>query len=252
MVLKRKLITLGACVFAVFLVSQLPARLLFIAIPDTVAQGFGAEGTIWNGKVRIINVAGLQLRNTEWNLAVSRLLLGQLAMNYKTRWGGGFAEGFAAASITGNLSFADTLASLNVAALSPLLNMPRLGGQLSLNLKQLELVDNWPRSINGELEIRNLSAQLLESGQTDMIGNLAVSFDGTTNVDETGVTGILRDTGGPLELDGTIVLSAPSAYEINTRVRARPDAPKSTRDSLRFLGAPESDGRYIFNLAGSI
>jgi general secretion pathway protein N len=252
MKLNKKLISLGVCLFITFLLWQLPARLVFVLLPANVAQGFGAEGTVWNGRVRIINVAGQQLRNTEWDLALSRLFLGQLAVDFKTRWGGGFAEGFAAVGITGKLTLNNTLASLDAAMLSPMLNIPQLGGQVSLDLKELELVNNWPQTLTGSLEIRNLASPLMGNGSADLIGNVAVSFDAASETNPGTLTGKLSDIGGPLELDGTLTLTAPANYDLDTRVRARPEAAKSIKENLQFLGNPEADGRHVFKIAGSI
>lgn len=250
--LDKKLVGLALGCFFAFLVWQLPARLVFILLPSTVAQGFGVEGSVWNGRARIINAGGQQLRNTEWDVALSRLFLGQLAMDFKTRWGGGFAEGFASISLLGTLRFIDTRASVDAAILSPLLNVPQLGGQISLDIQELELIDNWPHRLTGNLEIRNLASPLMGSGAADLIGNVEVVFDSGTETDSDTLTGRIRDTGGPIELEGTLLLTPPSNYDLDTRVKARPDAAKSVQDNLQFLGSPEPDGSHIFKFAGSI
>jgi general secretion pathway protein N len=252
MSINKRLVSVGICLFLALLLWQLPARLIFVLLPANVAQGFDAEGTVWNGRVRIINVAGQQLRNTEWNLAVSRLLLGQLAVDFKTRWGGGFAEGFASISTTGKLRLSDTVAGLDTAVLSPILNIPQLGGQASLNIAELVLVDNWPQTLTGSLEIRNLTSPLMGNGGADLIGNIAVNFDAATEQAAGTLTGKLTDTGGPLQLDGTLLLTAPTNYEVSARLQARPEAAKSLRDNLEFLGSPEPDGNYVFELTGSM
>jgi general secretion pathway protein N len=250
--INKKLITIGIGLFFALLIWQLPARLIFVLLPASVAQGFHAEGTVWNGRVRIINVAGQQLRNTEWNLAISRLLLGQLAIDFKTRWGGGFAEGFASISATGKLRLSDTVAGMDTAMLSPILNIPQLGGQASLNIAELVLVDNWPQTLTGSLEIRNLASPLMGNGGADLIGNVAVTFAAGTDQEAGTLTGKLSDTGGPLQLDGTLLLTAPANYAVSARLQARPEAAKSLRDNLEFLGSPEADGNYVFELAGSL
>jgi general secretion pathway protein N len=248
----KKLITLGAACFCVFVLTMLPARFVFaVFMPDSV-QGFGVEGSIWNGSARIINVAGQQLRNTEWDLALSRLALGQLGGDFKTRWGSGFAEGFGSISITGTIRLSDAMASFDVAMLNSLLGIPKIGGQISLQIQNLEVADNWPQQFSGSGEIRNLSSPLMGSGAADLIGNVAVEFDTATETDVQTITGQIHDTGGPLELKGTVLLTPPGNYDLSTRIKARADAPKALQENLKYLGSPESDGSYIFKLAGSI
>ena len=248
----KKLLTLGIACFLVFFLTMLPARIVFAVFMPNSVQGFGVEGSIWNGRARIINVAGQQLRNTEWNLALSRLALGQIGGNFKTRWGSGFAEGFGSISMTGTLRLRDAQASFDVGLLNALLGIPKIGGQISLKIKDLEVINNWPHLLSGSGEIRNLSSPLMGRGAADLIGNVAVEFDTATETDTQTITGQIQDTGGPLELSGTVLLTPPGNYDLSTRLKTRRDAPKELRDNLQFLGSPESDGSYIFKLAGSI
>jgi hypothetical protein len=141
---------------------------------------------------------------------------------------------------------------VDAAMVNSLLNLPQLGGQFSLDIQELELVDNWPHRLTGSLDIRNLASPLMGSGAADLIGNIAVIFDSGTETDSGVLTGRIRDTGGPLELQGTLVLTPPANYDLDARVKARPNAAKALKDNLQFLGSPESDGSRIFKFAGSI
>jgi general secretion pathway protein N len=248
----KKLLTLAVACFLVFFVTMLPARVVFAVFMPNSVQGFGVEGSIWKGSARIINVAGQQLRNTEWDLALSRLVIGQLGGDFKTRWGSGFAEGFGSISMAGTIRLSDAQASFDVALLNSLLGIPKVGGQISLQIEDLEVIDSWPRRLSGSGEIRNLSSPLMGNGAADLIGNVAVEFDTATETDTQTITGQIYDTGGPLELKGTILLTPPGNYDLSTRLKTRPDAPKVLQQNLQFLGSPESDGSHIFKLAGSI
>jgi general secretion pathway protein N len=248
----KKLITLGAACFLLFFFTLFPARVVFaVFMPDSV-QGFGIQGSIWNGSARIINAGGQQLRNTEWDIALSHLLLGQLGGNFKTRWGSGFAEGFGTLSMGGTVRLSDAQASFDVATVSSMFGVPQIGGQISLAINNLEIVSNWPHKLTGSGEIRNLSSPLMGSGAADLIGNVSIAFDTDTETDTESITGLIKDSGGPLELTGTLLLTPPGNYDLNTRIKARPNAPKELKDNLGFLGSPESDGSHIFKLAGSI
>ena len=70
--------------------------------------------------------------------------------------------------------------------------------------------------------------------------------------DKPGGHAVIIDTGGPIELSGTVVLTAPSNYDVNLRITARPTAPKQLNDSLQLLGPAERDGSRVFKLEGSI
>ena len=248
----KKLITLGTACFLLFFFTLFPARIVFaVFMPDSV-QGYGVEGSIWKGSARIINAGGQQLRNTEWDIALSRLLLGQIGGDFKTRWGSGFAEGFGTLSMTGTIRLSDTQANFDVATVSSMFGIPQVGGQVNLAINNLEVVSNWPHKLTGTGEIRNLSSPLMGSGAADLIGNVAIEFDSDTETDTDTITGQIKDSGGPLELKGTLLLTPPGNYDLDTRIKARQSAPKELKDNLQFLGSPESDGSHIFKLAGSI
>lgn len=239
-------------VFLVFLVVQFPAGVAFrLAAPDGVS-GFGFNGTVWNGSARIVRIGGQELRNTEWDLSVLRLLTGSLAGQFKSRWADGFIEGYGRINLGGTLTLDNARAAFGASVFQSVFGIPRVGGQASIAIDSLELRDNWPYRLVAKGELRNLSSPLMGRGDADIIGDLAFEFDTNTETDEATITGQLSDIGGPLELRGTLVLAPPGNYELSTRIKARPDAPESLRKNLEFLGRPEADGTRIFQLAGSI
>jgi len=247
-----KFVGLGLACFCVFLIALLPARAVFALLPANLVSGFGVSGSIWNGSAKIINVAGQQLRNTEWDIALNQLLLGRLGGDFKTRWNDGFVEGFGTISLGGTIRLSETEGSVDAAALPVAPGTTRLGGQISLQIDELELQDNWPRHLVGRAEVLNLSSSLMGSGAAALIGSFAVTFDSTAEPDSDAINGIIADIGGPLELSGNLLLAPPKNYTLKTRLKAREDAPASLQNNLTFLGAPEADGSRIFQLAGSL
>lgn len=249
---RRRLFWIAPALFVLFALVQFPARLAFAWFAPPGVGGFGFAGTIWNGSARIISVDGLQLRNTEWELAVPWLLTGRLAGDFRTRWSGGFAEGFASIGFGGTVTLRDTQASVELSLVDSLLGLPSLAGQLTADIAVLELADGWPHRFVGTGEIRSLSSPLMGEAGADLIGDVGFDFDTATETESDTVTGRLRDTGGPLELDGRIRLTPPGEYELEARVRARESAPPSLRNNLNYLGPPEPDGTHEFRMAGSI
>ena len=104
----------------------------------------------------------------------------------------------------------------------------------------------------GRAEVLNLSSPLMGRGEAAQIGNFALEFDSTTESEAGTLTGTISDTGGPLELKGSLLLVAPGSYTLKTRLKARPDAPEAMQNNLKFLGSPMADGRRIFELAGTL
>ena len=69
---------MGLTCFLILLIAMFPARAGFALFSPDSVDGFGISGSLWNGNAKIINIGGQQLRNTEWNIAMSQLLLGRL------------------------------------------------------------------------------------------------------------------------------------------------------------------------------
>jgi hypothetical protein len=242
---------LTAC-FIVFLLVGFPARAALLILAPAGAEAFGVTGTLWNGKARIINVAGQQLRNVEWDVDLPLLLTAQLGGDVKTRWNGGFLEGTGSLSLGGTITLENIVAGFDLAALRAMLQTPEIGGQASVRISRMQVQDNWPVELIGTGEIRDLSSPMLGRGDAARIGSVAIEFDTTTATDPNNLIGRLQDIGGFLELKGALTLTKPADYLLDVRIKARPAAPQSLQRNLEFLGEQQEDGSRIFNLAGSI
>ncbi len=248
----KRLLLIGLSCLILFLVLRFPASTAFAWFAPANVNGFGISGTIWGGEARLISVAGLQLRNTEWQVAPWRLLTGQLGGRFRSRWGGGFIEANGGIRLSGTISLTEVRGSFDIAPLNSVFGIPNIGGIATVDLSEVVIRENWPQRLVGRGELRSLSSPLMGSGAAQFIGDIGFQFNTNTETDRDTVTGQLQDTGGPLQLNGTLKLTPPHNYDLKTRLRARQEAPESLRRNLQFLGAPEADGTHVFQLAGSL
>jgi general secretion pathway protein N len=247
----RLLAGLGLACFVLFALAQFPASAAFALLAPAGISGFGFSGTIWRGTAGVIDLPGLQLRSTEWDLAGMRLLTGQLGGRFKTRWDGGFADGYAARSLLGNLVVADTQANFTAASLTRAAGLPVVDGQITFAIERLELDGTWPDHVVGRVDAKELASSLIGAGSAGALGNATAAFDSSAETEPDTVTGQISDTGGPLELSGTLVLTRPSDYRLSVRVKPRASASAELQQNLRFLGQPDASGSYPFELSGS-
>ncbi len=247
-----RLLTVGLISLLLFMVARFPAATALAWFAPAELQAFGVTGTVWSGQAKLINAGGLQLRNTEWNVKLLRLFSGRLSGPFRTRWGGGFIEADGGISLTGTISLADVRGSFDIAPLNNVLGIPNIGGIASVDLTEVVIDENWPQRLVGRGELRSLSSPLMGRGDAQFIGDIGFLFNTDTETARNTITGQLQDTGGPLQLNGTLVLTPPGNYDLKTRLKARESAPDSLSQNLKFLGAPEADGTYVFQLAGSI
>jgi len=249
---RSRLVTVGLLCLLLFMLVRFPADKAFAWLAPANVNGFGISGTVWSGKASLISIAGLQLRNTEWDVAPWRLLVGKLSGPFRTRWGGGFIEADGGIGLTGTISLSDVRGGFDIAPLNSILGMPEIGGIANLDLSEVVIKDSWPQSVVGRGELRSLSSSLMGRSGAQFIGDVGFVFNTDKETDQNTVTGQLQDTGGPLQLNGTLVLTPPRNYELKTRIKARAQAPEALRNNLDFLGAPEADGTRVFQLAGSL
>ena len=246
----RKLAGFGLICFICFAVVSCPARVPFLLVDPSLVKASGVRDTLWSGSAAQIDVAGTLLSNTQWNLDLSRLLLGQIGGDIETRWDGGFASGFMTSSVLGTIRAKNVDVNLQAAWVAGITGMPGLDGQVNVVLDKLTVTEQWPRELVGVIKIANLSSTLLGSGAAGQLGNIKVDFE-PAKENSDAITGIIRDEGGPLELNGTLVLTRPNNYSIDVQLKARPSASRMLQQNMFVLGSPDSNGAYTFQLAGS-
>jgi len=249
---QRRLTLVGILALCLFLVARFPAATAFAWFAPEGVGAFGVTGTVWQGQAKVISAGGMQLRNTQWELARWPLLVGHLGGELDTRWGGGFLNARGSVTRGGTIRLQDLRGSFDIGQLNAMLGLPGIGGTATLDLSELVLRDNWPVRAVGTGNLRNLTSALMGRGAAQLIGDIGFEFNSDTETAPDTVTGNLQDTGGPLQLNGSLILTPPSNYEIMTRVKARDNAAESLRRNLSFLGQPEPDGTRIFQLAGSV
>ncbi len=65
------------------------------------------------------------------------------------------------------------------------------------------------------------------------------------------LTGAVRDLGGPLQVSGTLHLTAAGGFELQGLVAPRASASPELIENLRFLGTPDAAGRRTFAISGT-
>jgi general secretion pathway protein N len=241
---------LGVLAFLILLVATLPARVLLDRIPGV--QATGVRGSIWSGQAASVSVQGLALGQTRWKLFALPLLRGRLDMDVELHRPDGAGAGRCSISLKQHVDCARVNANLPIEALN-ISSLPRgWTGRLNVDLSKLELDKGWPIAARGQVELLEL-AQPAASGARSL-GSYRVEFPASTDAGATekALVGALADTGGPLNVVGTVRLSPDHTYVIDGRVAPRSDAPIEVARSIEYLGLPDAQGRREFSLAGSL
>lgn len=245
----RRLILPALAVFLLGLVARIPAGVaLGWALPDQVATR-GITGTLWNGRVAAVEVAGVSLGPVDWRLRPSALLGLRLGVDVEAGLPGGFFNGRVAVGF-GDMVLEDVRAS---AALAPITRRSTIGaadGVARVSATRVAIADGWPTAIEGEVLLTDL--RYAGAGNVPL-GGYRLSFDGSTGDDPAfPITGLLvSDESGPFDVDGALRLGPGRAYSLNAAVELRANAPAELRGALRLMPAAP-DGRRQLRFDGAL
>jgi general secretion pathway protein N len=245
--LKRTLtiIVLGVLAFAVIVLARLPASWLLPTSGSTFRCA-SVEGSIWSGYCGGLELQGAALGDLSWQLRPARLLLGKLAAHVDVEHP---PQTAARADI--EMGLTGTVIARNITASLPLNPTllpgvpPTLTGTLQVDLALAKVTKKGiVRSLQGRIEALNL---VDSSGYVTPLGSFAVTFPGGAAQP----TGEVRDLGGPLAVQGQLVLTPQPGYDLTGYVTPRPSASQPLLNAIQFLGSPDAQGRRQFALSGT-
>jgi general secretion pathway protein N len=243
-----RLVALGVVAYLLFALTTLPAR---IVVAPLAARGIhmnGVTGTVWNGAAQVVQIGRVGLGSIRWDLHTLSLFLGRAVADVKVTRVDGFAQATVTATPAGRISFSDLTASLPLSTLPSTIAPGGWNGKLNIKLPTLVLVNRWPISAAGTVEILDL---LGPARRPAAMGSYKLTFPEKASPDV--LAGALTDSGGPLQIAGTLELKAADrSYVVNGLVSTRPDAPKDLVNTLQFLGPPDAQGRRPISLAGTM
>jgi general secretion pathway protein N len=245
--MKRTLtvIVLVIVAFAAIVLARLPASWLLPAGgPDFSCAS--VAGSLWNGYCSGLKVRGTALGDLTWQLRPSRLLLGKLAAHVDVEHPPATsAQGDVEIGLGGTVLARDLTASL---PLDPKLlpgAPPTLSGTLHLDLAIARVTRN---GVVERLEGRIEASDLIDhSGYVTPLGNFLVTFPGGTPQP----VGDVQDAGGPLAVQGKLVLTPQPGYDLSGYVTPRQNATQALINAIQFLGSPDAQGRRQFALSGT-
>jgi len=240
------LIAATLAAFLLSLVIWLPASLLAHWLPSSVTTG-PLYGTVWNGSTDTVTVEGHALGALQWHLQALPLLTGHAAVDIDLRSATGGAHGSMNFGFGGSVAAHEFEVHWPLSALPPNLAPPRWNGELQAHIQDLAFDGSKVTQILGTVDTRNLQTPPPDSAS---LGDFRMTFDEKSAQGDHWV-GRLQDLGGPMPLTGTLTLGPKSEYVIEGLVAARADAADAITQTLRFLGAPDAQGRRPFSIAGT-
>ncbi len=245
---------LGLMVYLVFLLIQFPANQAYAVAKNYLDEQnvpvtlYEPNGTIWQGKATRLVYQGRSYNDVKWRLLPLDLLTGKLSLSLSFRNTDSFADAVVSRKIFGGLELANTRASMTAQEVLALAAIPavQLGGRFDLNVASLALDQNRVSHLVGRLvwsDAESKFPQKLLMG--DLFADMNTTDDGTIQVK-------LGDGGGPLELNGDLLVTPEGQYDFTSAMSAREGRQSALGRSLGFIARYDNQNKAIFTRSGNL
>ena len=242
----------GVGAYVAFTLAAFPAATAYRWFGREPVRLAGIEGTVWAGRAKLGSVADLPLSDIRWRVHAWPLVLGRVTADLEARLTDGFISGHVAATPSA-VEVTQLKASTSLPTLRAVLPVQNMRGLASAELSRLRLVHGWPTAVVGRLRLADLQVPPLgqPTAQLVALGNYEITCDDDTPAD--GLSAMFHDTGGPLEVTGTLALDANRAYTLDSLIKPRSDASTMLVQGLAIMTAePDAQGRRKLTLTGSL
>ncbi len=245
-----RFLLLGLAAYVVFLVVTFPAAYAYRLIEDrlegTVRLG-GIDGTVWSGSAQALKTDGLYLENIAWSIRFWPLLLGRLELELDSADKALKFSGYTGRTLGGTVYIRKLQGQTPVATLQAMTPypVPALQGQLIFGDLEIALSDG--RLVKG-------AGNLLWEGATITVGSPLElgGFALELTTQDQDITGVLKDTGGPLQAEGTVKLTPEGSYQLKGKLTPRDGNGPLAQRLRMMLGAPGPAGDYEVNHTGQL
>ena len=245
MQLRGRLITAGAIILVIGLVTAFPARVAYTWFAPSSVRLEAISGSVWNGRAAQAQVEGFYLRDLSWRFRPLALFTGKIAYAVEATPLSGFINANVFIGVTGAIRLEDLQASLPLQPFEQLAGMPGLRGNVNLQFDRIVIEDGLPVAANGQLAVADLVAPMIHRGS---IGGYRAEFF-TQN---TGVVASVEDTDGVVDIAGSLEITADRSYQFLGQLAPKATTPSKLQSQMRFLGTANERGQYELRLEGKL
>lgn len=241
-------IVIFAVSYSGFLIWSTPAAWLAARIRPELTQVHvelsAISGTAWRGSADL-TLRGIDLGRLRWDTAPWSLLHGAVDAQIRLKGPDIDARAHVQAEHRGTL-LTDVKGEAGLALMATLTGLPTaLDGRLTAALDQIRFGDSGSLdSARGNIVAHD--ARLPQLGVS--IGTLTLTLQNQNGL----IDGRLSNSGGDLDLGGTLQLTPAGAYELHTTLKPHPGRNRLTDGLAAFLGSPDAQARYHFDASGQL
>lgn len=242
------LVFLGVLVYAGSLAIHFPARVAYGLAQDYLPGSvrlYGLEGSLFRGSGQAVLLNSIPVREVNWAFEPSALLLGRVSFLLRLRVDGGRVASSVAADPLMRVSLTDVSGDLPLELLqSTLPQGALLYGRLEPAIESLMIKDGVVTRAKGRVAAKAVSYR--REGILPL-GDFVAGVD----ADGLPIAVGISDTGGPLRLNGQVVLGSDGGFQLEAVAGARESSPELL-NLLAQLGTPDQDGQYAIEFGGRV
>jgi len=236
-------IALGVVTLILGLIIKLPARLAVQWFAPSEVAISDIRGSAWSGSAAEASVAGIYVRDVQWEFSPLLLFTGALAYKVSATPVSGFIESDVSVGLSGALIVSDLRASLPLDLFSDVIGISELQGNSSIQFDRLKIVDGMAVAAEGTIQIADLYVPI--AGR-ESLGGYKVEFF----TQDDGISASVEDDDGVVDLAGSLQVKADRSYQFIAQVVANSRTPEGVRRQLRFLGPANERGQQELRLEG--
>jgi general secretion pathway protein N len=240
---KRGLILVGVITLLLGLLIKMPARVAVHWLAPPAVTISGIQGTVWSGSAGEASVAGVYLRDVQWDIEPLQLFTGALSYRISATPVSGFLETGMSIGFGGAVSLTDLRAALPLETFADFIGVRGLQGSGSFQFERLEIVDGMAVVADGTLQIADLIVPMVSR---DSLGGYKVDFF----TQDDGISASIEDSDGVLDLAGSLEVKADRSFALLAEVIVTPQTPEGARRQLRMLPPANERGQQELRLEG--
>lgn len=248
---RRNLILLGLAVFLITAILRAPVATVYAwvspRLADPALELEGLSGTVSQGRAaQVVYLGRPSMRDLDWSFQPLRLLIGRASFRLNGRSEGVVLDGTVYTVPSGTLTLSDfrLAAPLKAVLAAAGQAFVPMEGQAGADIDSLKLRNNWPVSADGTISVRSLAWKL--GREPVPLGDYEARLENET----AGIKATIRSLGGALEVAGEGRIGNDRSYELNLRMKPRPDAPPLVPNLVKSLGQPDNQGWYHLRRTG--
>ena len=239
---------LGIFAWMLFMVWRFPATVAYDMVADSFGEQVqlaGISGTVWEGRAQQLQYNKQAIGSPHWELSPWGLLIGRVD-GYISLF---FIDGYLEAQAVVPLSGGDLLLS-NIKGNAPLSLLQQyvsmipvpLDGELFVKMDELQVDgEGQLKRAEGRVTWSRAAVQMAEKLQ---FGDIQMTLH---TLDDGSIEGEISDSGGPLQIEATLVLGINDEKRIEGKIKPAEAATVALRNAVAMLGKPDSSGYYTIN-----